>query len=246
MKSWLNHFEENRAHRHFIPWRETLELPTGLTCPFVRSLQRFQIGESGEGRHLRAAANATGDHDYIKAIDLFIREEQEHARLMAEILKRLQAPLLTRHWSDGCFVLLRRMFRLNEELMVLLTPEIIARRYFRIVHDTIDDETVRAVCVQILHDEEGHVAFHVNHLRQAFAHYPVVGRVVLRGAWRLLFRLAVAVVIFDHRSFLKAAGVTPASFWWDCELMFDEVASQIFSISPAGVPALLAAPKTSF
>ena len=237
MKRWLKHFEHNRAQRRHIPWKDALNIAPRLLKPFIRSLQRFQIGESGEGRHLRAAANATGDQDYIKAISLFIKEEQEHARLMAEILKRLSAPLLTSHWTDGCFVLLRRIFRLNEELMVLLTPEIIARRYFRVVHDAVEDDTVRAVCAQIMHDEEGHVAFHIDYLRRAFAGHSLAARVLLRGAWRVLFRMSVVVVLLDHRSFLKACGVSPASFWWDCELMFDEVASQIFVFSPSVAPA---------
>jgi hypothetical protein len=236
MKRWLKHFEHNAVQRRHIAWPDAVSVAPHLLKPFIRSLQRFQIGESGEGRHLRAAANATGDHDYIRAISLFIKEEQEHARLMAEILKRLNAPLLTSHWSDGCFVLLRRLFRLNEELMVLLTPEIVARRYFRMVHDSVDDETVRAVCGQILHDEEGHVAFHVDYLRRAFAGHSLAARVLLRGAWRVLFRMSVLVVLLDHRSFLKACRVSPAGFWWDCDLMFDEVASQIFAFSPAGVP----------
>lgn len=236
MKQWLNYFEQNRENRHTIHWRDDINIEPRLVRPFIRSLQRFQIGESGEGRHLRSAATTTGDHAYIKSIDLFIKEEQEHARLMAEILKRLHAPLLTSHWSDGCFILLRRLFRLDQELMVLLTPEIIAKRYFRVLHDRIDDPSVKAVCAQILHDEEGHVAFHIEYLRCAFAHLSLPSRAVLRGAWRLLFRLTMLAVVLDHRSLLKACGVSTASFWWDCELMFDEVAAQIFAFAPSGVP----------
>ena len=241
MKHWLNYFEHNREHRHPIPWRDQINIAAQVVKPFIRSLQRFQIGESGEGRHLRAAANTTGDLAYIKAIDLFIREEQEHARLMAEILKRLNAPLLTSHWSDGCFILLRRLFRLNEELMVLLTPEIIARRYFRVLHDRIDDAVVKAVCAQILHDEESHVAFHVDYLRGAFAKLSVPARALLRSGWRVLFRLSVLVVLLDHRSLLKALGISTTSFWWDCELMFDDVAAQVFAFVPSGLPQPAAA-----
>ena len=236
MKHWLNYFEHNREHRRDIPWQPQLNVSPDVVQPFIRSLQRFQIGESGEGRHLRAAANITGDPAYIKAIDLFIEEEQEHARLMAEILQRLDAPLLTSHWSDGCFILLRRVFRLNQELMVLLTPEIIAKRYFRMVHDRIGDESIKAVCAQILHDEEGHVAFHVDYLRGALAKLSLPGRLILRAAWRVLFRLSSLVVLLDHRSLLTACGVSTASFWWDCELMFDDVAAQIFAFAPSGVP----------
>lgn len=237
MKHWLNYFEHNRLNRRAIPWRNELNIAPSILKPLIRSLQRFQVGESGEGRHLRAAADDTGDADYVRSIELFIKEEQEHARLMAEILRRLKAPLLTSHWSDGCFILLRRVFRLNQELMVLLTPEIIAKRYFRMVHDAVSDPAVKAVCAQILHDEEGHVAFHVDYLRGAFARLNLFSRWLLRGAWRVLFRLSVLVVLLDHRSLLRSCGVSMPSFWWDCELTFDDVAAQIFAFAPSGVPA---------
>src|SRR5260370_32900502 len=110
MKSWLNYFKANRIHRHAIPWERDINIDPCLHAPLIRSLRRFQVGESGEGRHLRRQAARSGDADYQAAIDLFIKEEQEHARLMAGILKKLNAPVLGHHWSDSCFILLRRLF----------------------------------------------------------------------------------------------------------------------------------------
>src|SRR5437899_10303050 len=135
MKSWLKYFENNRRHRREIPWKKSIALAHHLRGPLIRSLQRFQVRESGEGHHLRKLAARTGDPAYQNAIDLFIKEEQEHARLMARILSKLNAPLLARHWSDICFVLLRRLFGLHHELLVLLIPEMIAKRYFRALQD---------------------------------------------------------------------------------------------------------------
>ena len=66
MKHWQHYFQHNRAHRREIPWRPELNIAPAVVRPFIRSLQRFQIGESGEGRHLRAAAATTGDPDYIQ------------------------------------------------------------------------------------------------------------------------------------------------------------------------------------
>src|SRR5437899_8135760 len=102
MKKWLNYFEHNRAHRRVVPWDRDVQVPSHMRRALIRSLQKFQIGESGEGRHLRNKAAAVGDPTYDAAIDLFIKEEQEHARLMAGILKKLKAPLLCADWSDGC------------------------------------------------------------------------------------------------------------------------------------------------
>src|SRR5213075_377485 len=107
MKKWLNYFEHNRVHRRDVPWEQPLEIAApSLRDALIRSLQKFQIGESGEGRHLRKKAANSGDPAYHAAIDLFIKEEQEHARLMAGILRKLNARLLHAHWSDGCFILL--------------------------------------------------------------------------------------------------------------------------------------------
>jgi hypothetical protein len=227
--NWLNYFTYNRDHRMSIDWAAPIDLPHEFRKHFVRSLQTFQIGESGEGRHLRQRAAQTGDPRYIATIDLFIKEEQEHARLMAEILKRVQAPLLTSHWSDACFILLRRLFGLKEELLVLLIPEMIAKRYFKALHEGTELKVLRQVFAQICHDEEGHVAFHTDYLNQFYSHLPFSHRVAIQIIWRFVFRVACLVVLWDHRQILKAVGETRASFWNECGRIFDETAAGIFS-----------------
>jgi hypothetical protein len=235
MKHWLDYFQYNRDHRFDIPWERAVHPDPCLRGPLIASLQRFQVGESGTGSHLRVKAVATNDPDYQAALELFIKEEQEHARLMAEVLQRLGAPLLGDHWSDRIFVLLRRLFGLNLELLVLLLPEMIAKRFFRALHDGTSDPVLCAVFAQIGHDEEGHLGFHTDYLQHAFAALPLWKRGVLRALWRVAFRVACLVVMFDHRKVLRAAGVSWAKFWWDCGLIFDEVAAGIFSCAPTPV-----------
>jgi hypothetical protein len=237
MKHWLDYFEHNRRHRNNVPWECAIQAPPHLILPLIQSLQKFQVGESGEGRHLRAQAAATQNPIYQAAIDLFIQEEQEHARLMAGILQKLNAPLLKRHWSDGCFILLRRLFGLHHELLVLLIPEIIAKRYFRALRDAFSDPVLRSVFSQILHDEEGHLGFHTDFLQRALASLSLSARATLRGVWRFVFRAACLVVMIDHRAILLGSGVSLAAFWWDCGLIFDEVAAGIFSCAPTPVLA---------
>ena len=70
-------------------------------------------------------------------------------------------------------VLLRRMFGLEEELLTLPVPEIIAQRFFRALHDGTTDEGLRAVFAQIIHDEDGHVAFHTDFLRSKLSILPL-------------------------------------------------------------------------
>ena len=144
MQKWLNYFEQNQRNRMPVPWEKGIQVELLVSAPLIRSLQKFQLGESGEGRKLKRDAKDTGDMIYAAAIDLFIKEEQEHSRLMARILKQLNAPLLQSHWSDWCFVSLRHLFGLHQELMVLLLPEMIASRYFRVLHE--GDKRCRFAC----------------------------------------------------------------------------------------------------
>lgn len=177
---WLSYFQHNRANRLAIPWERDLCPETDLRAPLIASLQRFQIGETGEGRRLMKGAHATGDETYVEAMRLFIAEEHEHVRLLAEILARLGAPLIQSHWSDDAFIALRHFAGLRMELMTLLVAEMIAKRYYRALCAGTQDVTLRAIFAQIVCDENDHVAFHCDALKRGWADWPVWVRVLLR------------------------------------------------------------------
>ncbi len=225
---WLTHFRDNREPRFRVPWERGVHPEPELRQPLIRSLQRFQVGESGAGRRLSKLAATLNNPDYTESIALFVAEEQRHAALMAEALRQLDAPLLRFHWSDAVFVLLRRVSGLREELLVLLVPEMIAQRYFRALHDGTRDPALRAMFAQMVHDEEGHVVFHQSTLAWLFRDHGLLRRSLTRIAWRVLFRGACLVLILDHWAALRAARVSPLNFWWDCGLIFDEVAARVF------------------
>jgi hypothetical protein len=236
MQTWLNYFEWNRANRPPVPWENGIHVEPHLRAPLIRSLQKFQLGESGEGRKLKSHAQKTGAATYAAAIELFIKEEQEHSRLMGKFLQELDAPLIKSDWTDGCFVFMRQLFGLHQELMVLLLPEMIAKRYFHALHDGTNDPVLRAVFAQIAQDEDGHLAFHIEYLRRAFEKMSFTKRIFALVVWRIIFRVTCVVVMLDHRKVLRAAGMKPRRFWNDCGQIFDEVAAGIFS------PAHLLAP----
>jgi hypothetical protein len=233
---WVAYFVQNARDRVSIPWEHDVAIESHLFAPLVRSLQRFQVGEQGEGTHLKRAAIRTGDVTYSRAIALFVEEERHHAYILARILDAMGGSVLRWHWSDACFICLRRRFGLHAELLVLLAAEIIGERFYRIVYTTIDDHLIHSAFGQILRDEEGHIAFHSDYLRHTLPP-SACARVALHLGWRILFRIACLVVIFDHRSFLRAAGVSPISFWRRCGQRFDTVALHIL-----GAPQL--SPRT--
>lgn len=230
---WLGHFERKREENPWgsIPWEEGLNVEVTLRGPLIHSLRRFQVGETGEGAHLVANAAGTGGQDYVRAIQLFVQEEREHAEILRRILIALDATLLEEHWSDTVFVTLRRTMGLRTELMVLLIAEMIARRYYHALYEGTRDPVLRDAFARILRDEAGHVAFHGDHLRSMFASYPATTRTFIRLAWKGLFRLVCLVVMWDHRGILKATGVSRSGFWRDCGRIFDKTAAHVFRAS---------------
>lgn len=226
---WLAHFTRNKRQRMLITWERGVHVSEAQRQALIHSLQRFQIGEQGDGKHLKTFARRTGDASYAAAIDLFIAEEQEHSRLLAMLLEGMDAELLSSHWSDTIFVLLRRLSGLHMEILILLIAEIIAKRYYRALAEGIRDPVAQTVFAQIVRDEQGHVAFHCDKLHHDFAPLPALVRSAIRFVWQSVFRIVCAIVMIDHRAVLRAVSVTNGDFWRDCNLLFKIAADEIFA-----------------
>lgn len=226
---WLAYFTHNRSNRLCFLWEEGVQISESIRAPLIHSLQRFQVGEQGDGANLKRHARRTGDSAYSAAIDLFIQEEQEHSRLLAKLLRELDATLLESHWSDSAFMLLRRLSGLHLEIMTLLIAEIIAKRYYRALAEGIDDPVAQSVFAQIVRDEVGHVAFHCDRLHADFAALPYIVRATMRLIWHSAFRVVCVIVLLDHRNILRAVHVTPRAFLRDCDALFDDTAREIFN-----------------
>jgi len=225
---WLAYFQYNRAHRMRIPWERGIAVEAHLREPLIRSLQRFQVGEKGDGAHLKQGASATGDAKYAQTISLFIEEEQEHSQVLGKLIHGMGGTLIDSHCSDVCFVLMRRLMGLRLELMILLVAEMIAKRYYRALYEGTSDVVLRSAFAQISHDELGHVAFHCDTLQRSFVSLPGVARRLIKMGWCFVYRCVCLVVMFNHRTVLRAVGVTPRKFWRDCGAIFDEDAAHIF------------------
>ncbi|TAK11325.1 MAG: ferritin-like domain-containing protein [Anaerolineae bacterium] len=236
--NWVEYFENNRANRIAIPWDVDIQTTPELRKALLASLQRFQVGESGEGHHLKASAARRGNPEYARAIALFIAEEQYHAEMLARLIGLLGGRLLEWHWSDAAFILLRRMMGLRVELMVLLIAEMIAKRDYRALDEGTSSPALNAVFRQIRNDEEKHIAFHVEFLAASFVRLPEMQRRIVKDIWRTFFSVVCAVVVWDHRSVLQATGVPLRSFMEDCFIIFADVSAVIFLLDAGPAAAL--------
>ncbi len=236
--NWTSYFEKNRAQRRVIPWERGVDVDKPVRDPLVHSLQRFQIGESGEGRHMKRGAARTGDADYAQAVELFIAEEQAHAAWMAKALQLMGADLLKRHWTDLIFVGVRRMMGLTFEVLVLLAAEVVGGRFFRVVHRGVADPVIRTMLAQMISDEDGHVAFQAYHLRKVAASLPAPLLAAMRCAWWGAYHAAFFVVAYDHRMLFRALCVSPREFMEDCDAGYREVCAMVFRRRAQAAPAM--------
>lgn len=221
---WLNHFDENRTNKIDIRFPTDVHIEETLREPLIHSLQRFQIGETGEGTHLKRYARTVNDPKYEQCIDLFIKEEQSHARVLAEMIGAMDGTLLNWHWTDLAFIALRRMMGLKTELFILLIAEIIGKCFYLHCAKNLEDERMSDAFSLIVLDEIAHLEFHCEFLRSRLDRLPETARYIIFVCWMMLFYVACFVFVSDHAATLEGMDVSKRSFLRDCSSCFRRAA----------------------
>lgn len=209
---WLRHFRGNRLNRPEPDWNLPCALPEGLRGDLATSLSHFQLGETGGGTFLLKQASPRCDADDLEALELFVKEEAEHARLLACLVGRLGGRLVKRHWTHRAFKLARRAGGFHFEIQMLLTAEIVGTAYYELVAAGAKDGPVVETMNLMLRDEASHVAFHLDRLKKCWRDWLPLERT----AWELQFQLLVLAACraawLDHGRCLRGLGFTREEF----------------------------------
>jgi hypothetical protein len=233
---WERHFERNVAEQRVS--QDQLDRPARCVLDgrtrraFVRSFQRFELGESGDGTHLLAKAARAGDPRYTRALALLVAEEQRHAGLFGRGLDHLGGASLPGHWSDTVFTVLRRAFGLRTELGLFLVAEAAAMGYFSALATAAPDPVLRAIGRRLERDERDHLRFQVDRLGQAYRDSPQALRWVVRAALTTLGVGAAAVLVVDHRGALRACGEHPIGYARRAIRILRRQLDQVFTTDP--------------
>lgn len=212
LQSWHRRFQVRRTHRPDFALGHVVCADERQRAQLARSLAHFQLGESGSGAHLFAAARRLGGDHAVPALQLFVAEEQDHARWLGQAVTAMGGTLVARHWSAAAFVRLRHLGGARGEMLVLLLAEIVGAGYYRMLAAHAEDPGLRAMLAQIARDESVHLGFQVAWHRPAVQGLGRVQRRLLAGAVWLLFRLVCVVVLLQHG---KALGITGGRWrWW--------------------------------
>jgi hypothetical protein len=217
---WLEYF---RGNQHRLP--PTLGEGAGAIDPalraaLVRSLGRFYLGETGEGRIAQEARQSDDpalDDAMCECITLYVREEGRHARALAATLEALGAPLPKRHYTEAIFRRGRRLLGLRTKMMTIAAAEIVGLAYYGLLAERVPP--LAPVVRAIARDEKQHLAFQAEY----FARLITRGRgdagvrgAVVGAGYGAIVSCAIATVVIDHAPLLDALRVPRAELAARC------------------------------
>ncbi len=220
LRIWLNHFEY-----HAEQPRGAARGPMSALRPEERrliapSIATFQLGEQSDGSGLlRAAyrfAAAHGDELLPRITELFIREQQRHARLLRAFMEEHGIRARGLHWTDALFRRLRRLGGFELYLHVLITAELIGNVYYRALESVTGCQRLRELCRTLIADELAHIGYESELILELRARRPALLRSLIRLAHRALFYGTACTVWMSHRAVLRRAGHGAGGFLRCC------------------------------
>lgn len=214
--AWVDYFTRNRVRQERIEatvdWNAPCTLPPDARAAIARSLQRFELGESGEGTHLLGLAERAGDLAYVDAVRLLIAEEQRHSALFGRGLRHLMAPSLPGHWTDRSFTLLRRSLGLDTEIALFLVAETVALDWFEALAASLDP-VLAGIGRRIVADEREHIRFQIDRLHLDLRRRSAVARLGIAVVWSTVAVGAATVLVVGHAEAMRACGRRPGGVW---------------------------------
>ena len=217
---WAAIFLAKVKREELLPWSDDYQISELERTRITNSIQQFELGENGQGRSLRAAAvryvERTGDSDYLRALDLFIKEEQRHSRYLRRFMGGQGIPRAEAHWVNDSFRWLRKRAGLELFVVVLLCAEIVAQSYYRSLGKATASALLAAICKEILRDEAEHLCFQANLLRKIRKERHHLMSAAVRFLQAVLMIGTCTVVWGAHRQVLRCGHFTFFSFIGQC------------------------------
>jgi hypothetical protein len=214
-EQWLNYYEQNRQNRPEPKWNVPSPLPPKMQQALGHSLSHFQLGETGGGTFLltQARAQLPDDPTYHQALELFVAEEGQHARLLDRLVHRFGGKLIRRHWTHTIFRLVRHAAGFKFEIQLLVIAELVGTAYYRLLQARTRDPILDDACTLILQDEQRHVDFHADWFGAFQSRLLPLERAVWNAQFQLLFAAATHVAWIDHCECLEATGASRREFF---------------------------------
>ena len=206
---WTNYFRTRTQFEH-IDWTVEDEFPLEEQKVLLYPLMQCQLGENSDGSNLIKLAEQhvanSEDKSYLSAIQLFIKEEQNHSMALGKFLEKHEKPLLQSHLIDTTFTLFRRLYNLEVCIQTLLTAELVATYFYKAVKNQTQSKLLDQVCQQILKDEAMHLVFQCDILQDIRSKKGKLGKWFSRLFAQSLLIASLPIVWLQYRKVLKGGG----------------------------------------
>ena len=214
-QQWLAYYHNNRTNRPEPKWNLPSPLDSRIQSVLAHSLSHFQLGETGEGKFLIAQVRAQLPDEvcYHEALQLFVAEEGEHARLLQRLVHRFGGKAIRHHWTHSLFRLVRHALGFKFEIQLLVIAELVGTAYYRLLHRRTRDPVLEEACTLILQDEARHVDFHADWFGDFQSRLLPLERALWNAQFQALFSAAAHVAWIDHRVCLAACGANRVEFF---------------------------------
>lgn len=209
-RKWVARFSLRGMTSLYVSHLTAVQLTREEIATIAKSIQQFQLGEGSKGQRLlyrgRKYGRSVNDPFFVAALDLFIKEEQQHSRYLEAFMQSQGIAVAGRHWVDTVFRKLRGMAGLELSLTVLVTAEFIAVPYYRALRDATGSPVLKTICKRILDDEATHLRYQASMVARLTAKRRSVFNRVRSALHRFFLIGTIVVVWFEHRAVFRAAG----------------------------------------
>ena len=106
----------------------------------------------------------------------------------------------------------RHAFGVGFEIQAVMVAELVGGAYFRLLRST-GDPVIREVCELMVRDEDQHRRFHVDRVVVTQLRWSPLRRALWTTQFKLMFRAALVAAWVDHRSALRAVGISRRLFF---------------------------------
>lgn len=230
---WIEHFKEN-AQKKRINWNLQPELPNEVKKKILSSLKAWQKGETSDGANLTRAARKhaikIGDMAYLKAIELFIKEEQKHGESLGIYIDRLGEKRVQFNLGDHLFRKVRYLAN-NMEIwtITVIIVESYAQIFYKALHDCSSCTLLQQICTDILKDEAHHIRFQIERLQQILHNRSRLRLQLTKNLYYLHFLVISHTIWLAHKTAFKAGGVTRKIYWKKAKSKFKSICNHVFS-----------------
>ncbi len=165
---------------------------------------------------------------YLKAVELFIKEEQKHGNNLGRYLDIIEEERLKKNWADTLFRKFR-YFNSSMELWTLsvITVESAAQIFYQSLKDATGCKLLKQICTDILIDEAFHIDFQMQRFIIINENKNEFSKTLCYYLYAGFYFSTIILIWFAYKKCFKAGGNNFSSYWKKMNLKFQKTIGKL-------------------